>query len=241
MDYKKYINSAAKKVSRREMKYFIGVEDYCYFRSVFPKILNEDEYNKGDKYMVRSVYFDSIENVDFHDKIDGEEVRKKIRIRIYNPHDRVAKLEVKYKFNLNQRKESLTILKEDAIDLIEGRYESLLKYDDVMAKRVYGIMVSMLYKPKVVVEYKREAFYHSEYGIRATLDTEISSSETDFNIFSDDLAIVPVFDFTRPVLEIKYDKYLYKWFQDILSSRSCTSSSISKYCNSRQLYQDFLD
>lgn len=240
MDYKKYDNSKALKVSRREIKYFIGVEDYLYFRSVFSMFLNSDKHNVEGGYVVRSLYFDSIDNIDFHDKLDGEKNRKKIRIRVYSPYDKVAKLEVKYKFNVNQRKESLSITREDAIEIISCNYSVLLKYNDALAHKVYVMMTTYLYKPVVTIEYKREAFFHNEYGIRSTLDTNITSSETDFNIFSDNMVLLPVFDITKPVLEVKYDKYLYSWFKDLLSIKQCTVSSISKYCHSRQFYENFM-
>ncbi|MEG2338154.1 MAG: polyphosphate polymerase domain-containing protein [Clostridium sp.] len=239
MEYRKYDRGEALKVSRREMKYFIGIDDYFYFKDAFSKILLLDSHSENGPYMVRSLYFDSIDNVDYHDKIDGLENRKKIRLRVYSPHDRVVKLEVKYKFNQNQRKESIFISRDDAKALINGEYSVLLNYQNEVAQKVYSTMISMVYSPSVLVQYKREAFYHPEYGIRATLDTEISSSELEFDIFSEDICLIPVFDFTKPVLEIKYDKYIYKWFQEIVSSRSCTVSSISKYCNSRQLFSGF--
>ncbi|MEF9934676.1 MAG: polyphosphate polymerase domain-containing protein [Clostridium sp.] len=239
MEYRNYDGGEALKVSRREMKYFIGIDDYFYFKDAFSKVLSLDSHSENGPYMVRSLYFDSIDNIDYHDKIDGIENRKKIRLRVYSPHDRVVKLEVKYKFNQNQRKESIFISRDDAKAIINGEYSVLLNYQNEVAQKVYSTMISMVYTPRVLVQYKREAFYHPEYGIRATLDTEISSSELEFDIFSEDICLVPVFDFTKPVLEVKYDKYIYKWFQEIVSSRSCTVSSISKYCNSRQLFSGF--
>ncbi|KMT22222.1 polyphosphate polymerase domain-containing protein [Clostridium cylindrosporum] len=239
LDYKKYENSKAVKVSRREMKYFITLEDYYYFKSVFPVFFNKDLHSIDEGYRVRSVYFDSINNLDYHDKIEGEQNRKKIRIRVYNPNDNKAKLEVKYKFNLNQRKETLIISREHAKRLINGEYDVLLNYSDGIALKIYAIMVSDIYKPVSTLEYKREAFYKDEYGIRVTLDTEISHSETEFDIFSKDLNMIPTLDINRPLLEVKYEKYLYKWFQDILSSRDCVNSSISKYCSSRKIYGGF--
>ncbi|MEF9951160.1 MAG: polyphosphate polymerase domain-containing protein [Clostridium sp.] len=240
MEYRKYEGEASLSVSRREMKYFISIEDYYFFKDSFSKVLYHDSHSESGSYMVRSLYFDSINNIDYHDKIDGIENRKKVRLRVYSPQDNVAKLEVKYKFNQNQRKESLIISREDAKAIINGDYDVLLKYQDRLAHKVYSIMVTMLYTPKVMVQYNREAFIHPEYGIRATLDTEISSSEVDFDLFSENISLIPVFDFSKPVLEVKYDKYIYKWFQDMVSSRSCTNSSISKYCHSRQMYSEFI-
>ncbi len=83
--------------------------------------------------MVRSLYFDTIDDTDYTEKEDGYEYRKKIRLRIYSPSANNAKLEMKEKLGDNQRKRSLNISKEHALELISGRYECLLSYENPFA------------------------------------------------------------------------------------------------------------
>ncbi len=49
------------------------------------------------------------------------------------------------------------------------------------------------YRPVVLIDYDRRAFYHEENNIRLTLDSNIRSSETNFDIFSENIPMVPAF------------------------------------------------
>ena len=50
-------------------------------RNKLDKVLTLD---RGDAYVVRSIYFDSPDDKDYYDKQGGEIVRKKLRLRIYD-------------------------------------------------------------------------------------------------------------------------------------------------------------
>ena len=84
-------------VLRQEKKYFISAEDALKFVSVFEKVMLQDEHNGSQGYMIRSLYFDTIDDRDYNDKIDGLELRRKIRLRIYDPKSNFAMLEMKQK------------------------------------------------------------------------------------------------------------------------------------------------
>ena len=51
-------------------------------------------------YMIRSMYFDSINDDDYYEKLSGEVNRKKIRLRIYDKEGELVKLEIKQKYAL---------------------------------------------------------------------------------------------------------------------------------------------
>ncbi|PWW96767.1 VTC domain-containing protein, partial [Clostridium perfringens] len=70
-------------VNRRELKYVISEFDYYKLENLLKKILIPDKNNGSYGYSIRSLYFDSIDNCDYYAKLGGEEVRKKIRLRIY--------------------------------------------------------------------------------------------------------------------------------------------------------------
>lgn len=54
--------------------------------------------------MIRSLYFDSLEDIDWQEKEDGIELRRKIRLRNYGSQSSFAKLEMKQKQGSNQKK-----------------------------------------------------------------------------------------------------------------------------------------
>ena len=141
-----------KKVFRQERKFLISGEQYYRFSRQFAELFKEDSHNGKDGYMVRSLYFDTLGNKDFEEKLAGVECRRKMRLRIYSPQSRTALLEMKQKQGSNQLKRSLTISREHAEELMKGHYEVLLEYSDPFATECYGVLKTNCYIPKVIVE-----------------------------------------------------------------------------------------
>lgn len=227
-------------VNRRELKYPIGEMDYYKVNELFKKVLTPDKNNKEYGYRIRSLYFDSINNCDYFSKMDGEEIRKKIRLRIYDTNTDTVKLEIKRKLNISQIKETTTISKEDAIMLINKDYSVLLKYDNQTAHSAYNIMTVEQYQPVVLVDYNRRAYIHNENNIRVTLDSDIRSNEFDFNMFSEDVIMTPVVDYYNALLEVKFDGELFCWISQALTDLDTTNQSLSKYCTSRRFFENYM-
>ena len=102
--------------------------------------------------MSRSLYFDTLDDQDFADKVDGLELRRKIRLRIYSPSASFAMLEMKQKEGAYQRKRSLRLNREDAERLCRGDYRPLQAYDDPFAASAM-VLYCRCYRPKAMVEY----------------------------------------------------------------------------------------
>ncbi len=228
------------KVTRQEIKYLINDLEASLLKRTLKDSLLEDPYNKEDGYTIRSLYFDNYNNTDFYEKMAGVENRKKIRLRIYSPEDTKAKLEIKRKYGNNQIKSSVTISKEDALELIKCNYEVLEKYTSKSAIMIKNIMKTNHLVPVVLIEYKRTAFMHTLNNIRITIDSDIRASETDFRLFDDDVALVPIDPIKTTLLEVKYDGYLLGWINDILSRYHLTKTSFSKYTSSRFIFENYL-
>ncbi len=226
-------------VCRREEKYPLDVTHAHYYRNVFASILMTDSFSKNGSYMVRSLYFDTPDDKDFFQKINEQNIRRKIRLRIYHPNDQSAKLEMKQKENIFQKKRSLKVSKEDALTLIDGQYSVLLNYEDDFATELYTIMQSELYQPKSIVEYQRYAFMAKENNIRLTFDSDICATESSFDLFSENLPLTPVFPLDKVIFEVKYDKFMLKYISDIISRVDARNISSSKYCLSRSIGYPF--
>lgn len=220
-------------VLRREEKYPLSVIDMSNYKAKFSAILMPDKFSANGSYMVRSLYFDTPDDKDFFDKLKEQNLRRKIRLRIYSPYDTKAKLELKQKENIFQKKRSLTISKEDALELINSNYSVLLKYDDDFAREIYSIMCMYAYKPKSIVEYQRYALMAKENNIRLTFDSEIRATESSFDLFSENLPLNPVFPKDKVVFEVKYDKFLLGYISEIVSTINVKNITSSKYCLSR--------
>ena len=194
----------------------------------------EDEHNGALGYCVRSLYFDTIYDKDYFEKLDGLELRRKIRLRIYHPEDNFALLEMKQKQGKYQLKRSLRITRDDAKALIDGDYTPLLRYPEDFAAECYALMQMQLYRPKTIVEYRRKAFIAKENKIRITFDHQITSTESDMNLFSKDLNMNPVLDPFTTVLEVKFNGFLLDYIKDLLSNAQKSELSVSKYMLARQ-------
>ncbi|WP_105617270.1 polyphosphate polymerase domain-containing protein [Vallitalea okinawensis] len=227
-------------INRKELKYVISDSDYYSLSNVLKKLLIQDPNNGEFGYKVRSLYFDSLNNIDYYSKIRGEEDRKKIRLRIYDTDCLKAKLEIKRKINFNQIKETVEISKDDAKRLIKKDYQVLLSYDDHVASTAYNIMSLGQYQPVVLVEYDRRAYIHTENNIRITLDSDIRTSETNFQLFSDSVCLIPMFNHYHALLEVKYNGELFGWISQILGNRESVNQSFSKYCSSRKFYDNYI-
>ena len=77
-------------VLRREIKYILKGEEREKYINIFDSVLKRDSFSNNGSYKVRSLYFDTPYNKDFYEKINEQELRKKVRIRIYSPNDKFA-------------------------------------------------------------------------------------------------------------------------------------------------------
>ena len=222
-------------VTRSEKKYLIPMVDMINLDRKLGIILKEDENNGIDGYMVRSLYFDNLDDRDFEDKVDGLDNRQKIRLRTYNVNSPYCKLEFKEKAGNSQRKRSLTITKADANRLIERDFSVLTKMDEPLAKWLYVFMTENCYYPKAIVEYRRKAFIHDVNNIRITFDTKLRATELSYDIFDENLNLYPVTKMGENTLEIKYDNFLFSHIKEILDDYNLFQLSNSKYCRARMI------
>ena len=226
-------------VLRQEKKFLIGLPDYYYHSGNLAKFMLEDPHNRGDGYPIRSLYFDSLDDRDFQEKLDGLSIRRKIRLRCYGPDSPFALLEVKQKEGAMQKKRSLRLPREEAVRLTQGDYSGLLACPEPLAQECYAVMNLHCYRPRAVVEYRRRAFIAKENKIRVTFDHHIIATESNFNIFDGSLCQYPVQDQSLVVLEVKYNGFLLSYIKDMLSGSANGELSVSKYCLSRTVGKHF--
>jgi len=225
---------AETKVARREMKYLLNQCTASSLKAKIQKVLPIDNYSGSDGYAVRSLYFDTVYDRDFHDKVDGLEIRHKIRLRIYSAADLVAKLEVKKKQGSDQWKYSATIAREDAELMVQGRYEKVLaKYKSPFIQAVLRQMIMESYIPKTIVEFHRLAFTEKTNDTRITFDTSLKASEAGFDLFSPKLHLYAV---RYPVImEVKFNRFLLSHIKTVLQLANQLPVATSKYCLGRQI------
>jgi hypothetical protein len=226
-------------VHRCERKFAIGIEDRIRLLEAFNVLLTPDVYGGKFGYIVKSVYFDSINNLDYLNKVQKVRERKKIRVRAYDSHAHSAKFEIKFKTGDDQVKKSVTISKEDALAIINRNFLALLKYDNPTAHYGYKIMTAGLYRPVSFVQYDRRAFTHRDFNTRITLDNHILYSIQSFNLFDPELDLCTPIMTNNSVLEVKYEKYLLPYLQDIILSCEHVGKPPSKFGTSRKIVKRY--
>lgn len=224
-------------VNRVEHKYIITAADAAILAKKLPLLLKEDKYNGTDGYMVRSLYFDTPYNKDYYAKEDGEFERQKIRLRIYSVSDENAKLECKSKKGDFQKKTSIILNRQQATRLIKGNHGILLDIGTDEATEMYSKMVG--YKPAVIVQYNRKAFFWPVNDTRITIDSNVCGCETQFDLFSDKLRLTPVLYGNSQILEVKYSGKLEPSIAALLAGCNRTRTSFSKYNNTRFILNRF--
>lgn len=218
------------KTFRHEYKFVIPYEEMLRLRNKLDDLLTLDQ---GGSYVVRSLYLDSCDDVDYYDKLHGEMIRKKIRLRIYDIDSDKVKLELKGKYDYHQLKESLVINKKDAQRIIDGDYSVLLEYDNDLAKRLYVYLMEG-YRPKVIIEYDRIAYITST-TTRITFDFNIKRSCDFEKFFTNEINYYDVVDGKDVVLEVKFDRFLEPYISKILNNYVGRYQSVSKYIMGRNV------
>jgi len=220
------------KTFRHEFKYVLPYGDSLKLRTKLNDLL---ELDRGGPYVVRSLYFDSVDDDDYYDKQGGEINRKKIRLRTYDSSGKVCKLECKAKYDIHQLKSSLLIDKNDAIKLINGDYSFLLDIDNDVAHEIYLIMREGHYKPKVIIEYERAAYIAPGSSTRITFDFNIKESHDFDKFFTDDINYVDCTDIKDIVLEVKFDRFLEPYIGSVINDFTSRFQSVSKYVMGRNI------
>lgn len=227
-------------VLRQEKKFLISLSQFYRYSHGLSKILKLDSHSQGEGYMIRSLYFDTLDDKDYHEKEDGVELRRKIRLRNYGPDKSFALLEMKQKQGAMQKKRSLRLSREDARRMILGDYSVLLQYEEPFAAECFSLMNMFCYQPKTVVTYQRKAFVAKENKIRVTFDHHIKGTESCFDIFSDTLLENSIMDPYLAVLEVKFNGFLLGYIKDMLMECDTSELSVSKYCLGRSVSKHYL-
>ncbi len=232
------IQKAKASVSRHEEKYPISFAQFTGLFNDLSSVLVPDPHNHGTGYLIRSVYFDDYYDSSFFDKVDGNKDRAKLRLRIYSPSDKEVKLELKSKHADAQRKDTIAISRADASRMLRGDYSFFGKYDgleDLLLSN--GVYMGGM-RPVVFISYKRLAFMHPLNDIRITLDSDIRSNETEFNLFGESPLLYPATDYYESLLEVKYNHFLPAYISDVLAKYELNREAYGKYTLSRRLFEN---
>lgn len=220
---------------RHEIKYVISKQmaEILKQRLLLIMDIDANSSNLDNTYLIRSLYFDDINNTAYYEKIDGVEYRKKYRIRIYNYDDSFIRLECKYKHNNMTSKDQYRIDKNTYENIVKGNLNELEMSNNKMFNNFILDLKLKSLKPTVIVDYKRLALTYPISDVRVTFDSCISSGVYNYDLFDKNTNNLSIIDDDNIVLEVKYNEVLPESIAIILSTIPSVRESFSKfaYCS----------
>jgi hypothetical protein len=218
---------------RHEIKYTLNSGVCEVLRRRVAAVMKTDKHaDDGGGYRVTSLYFDDIYGTAYNDKLTGILSRKKFRIRAYNLSPGRINLECKLKEGDYIKKKSALLTPDEYKKLIkfpslEGCREAAGWSSEVLQDFYSNIAMHGL-KPAVITDYYREAYIADAGNVRITFDKNLQTGYGSCDMF--EASYSPVKDYyNSAVLEIKYDRFLPSYIQELFSGFPLMSKPVSKY------------
>ncbi len=216
--------------ARHELKYFINPAEIGVLRARLRPVLDMDRHCvDGRPYVIRSLYFDDIDESAWFDKQAGVMHRDKYRIRIYRYSDREIFLERKRKMGDLIQKSSVQITRRLCDQIVSGNPSGLQKASHPLLQDMYVQMRTRLLRPRVIVDYAREAYLHPAEDVRITFDLNLRSGLYSSDLFNPKLPTVCPHDRNVEILEVKFNNYLPGYVAALMSGIEAERSAVSKY------------
>ena len=217
---------------RHELKHEINLSDMIAIRHRLRAVAKPDENAIDGKYFIRSLYFDNLSDKALREKLDGVNQREKFRIRFYNHDTSVIHLEKKSKLNGLGCKESVSLTKEQAQMIVDGKYDFMMQSEEPLLQEFYSKLKSQGLRPKTIVDYIREPFVYAPGNVRVTLDYHIRTGLHCTDFLRPDCITIPAKD-APIILEVKWDEFLPSVIRDAVQLNGRHAAAYSKYAACR--------
>lgn len=216
---------------RHEVKHEISLADMITIRQRLSAVAYSDVHAVDGKYLIRSLYFDNINDKALKEKVNGLNKREKFRIRYYNGDTSVIHLEKKSKFDSLGNKQSANLTKEQAQAIVKGDTDWMIDSEFSLIRELYTKMKNQGLAPKTIVDYTREPFIFPAGNVRVTIDYNIRSGMNCTDFLNPKCVTVPVSD--SIILEVKWDAFLPDIIRDAVSLADRREGAFSKYATCR--------
>ena len=232
--------------NRFELKYVIGLQQAERFKAALGAYLVPDEHGqKGGRYTVSSLYYDSPGLRCYWEKLDGLRFRRKLRIRRYETGDVLTEdspvfVEIKQRVNRVTQKRRASLPYGDALRLCNDRqFPEHSAGDKDAVEEIFAFLWQYNLRPASIVRYERQAFIGTEYdiGLRVTFDTGLSFQSHPLHLHEGPSGL-PMLRADRTVMEIKVNERVPYWLTDMIAAHNLQLVRFSKYCRSIEAAQN---
>ena len=218
---------------RHEWKHEISYVDLLSIRARLQAVAQPDAHAIGGKYLIRSLYFDNLNDKALREKIDGVNMREKFRIRYYNcDPSKIIHLEKKSKLNGLGTKYSAPLTMAEAQSIVDGNIDWMLASPLSLIQELYCKMRYQGMAPKTIVDYTREPFIYAPGNVRVTFDYDIRTGLNCTDFLDPNCVMIPAGD-APIILEVKWDAYLPSIIRDCVQTPGRRAGAFSKYAQCR--------
>ena len=217
---------------RHEWKHEISYADLLSIRQRLRVIAQADPHAKDGKYLIRSLYFDNLNDKALREKVDGVNRREKFRIRYYNGDPSLIHLEKKSRLNGLGTKFSARLTAEEAQRIVDGNLDWMMDSGRPLIQELYCKMRYQGMHPKTIVDYTREPFVYGPGNVRVTFDYNIRTGLGCTDFLNPDCITVPAPD-SGIILEVKWDAFLPSVIRDAVQTPGRRVTAFSKYAQCR--------
>ncbi|MCM1334960.1 MAG: polyphosphate polymerase domain-containing protein [Bacteroides sp.] len=215
---------------RHELKYRISRGSYEILRGRLKAVMRPDEHARDGRYRVTSLYFDDVYRSAYRDKLSGVLNRKKFRVRTYGLDPSTIRLEEKRKDGDVGYKKTALLTPEEYRLLLKGETAFLTaeRFAGTAGEDFLWSSAAVRLLPSVVVDYVREPYTCTAGNVRITFDLALSAGGS-LDLFDPAARYIPAFPDGEVILEVKYDRFLPSYIEEVLSGVPLLSESISKF------------
>ncbi len=217
---------------RHEWKHELTYIDLLSIKARLQAVAEPDPHTINGKYLIRSLYFDNLNDKALREKIDGVNMREKFRIRYYNGDTSLIHLEKKSKRCGLGTKYSAPLTADEAQSIVDGDIDWMKDPPHSLIKELYCKMRYQDIRPKTIVDYTREPFIFRPGNVRVTFDYNIRTGMGCTDFLNPECVTVPAGD--APILmEVKWDAYLPSIIRDAVQTPGRRVTAFSKYAQCR--------
>ena len=223
---------------RHEYKYMIDAKQENLLLVKASCVLSKDPHVRDDgTYLIRSLYFDDMNDTCLAENLSGSDPRSKFRIRYYNSDINRIVLEKKMKSHGMCLKESCNLSQEECYTLMNGFFPIISEdMPDIKKKLLSELEIRGLF-PKTIVTYERVPFVYSGGNVRVTFDRKITSSDDIEFFLTDNYKQRPVLPCGHCILEVKWDEVMPLHIKETLRIERLEWTAFSKYFMCRKFHQ----
>jgi hypothetical protein len=224
--------------SRFELKYRLSYFQYLKVRNAIRPYMTMDPYTQRtptNRYLVRSLYFDTPDYRAYEQKMSGDCERAKFRLRTYDKEYTEAsavRVELKLRQGNRMIKKSVFVPREEYQHFMKHRHWQDLQ--DPITTEFERQSLTQGLVPVVLIEYEREG-YQTKFksDLRITFDHRIRSAHA--RILFPTHAFFQMLAPKNTVLEIKFKDNLPLWLGNLVREQGLKVIANSKYTEGLQI------